>query len=79
LLVVTSRGEWVDDRLELPWTKLVAPPLTDELIERVVDGTRAQLGERTIRQPERYRDDCIVNVLAAVRNAKADHGLCPEE
>jgi carnitine 3-dehydrogenase len=32
--------------LELPWTKLVAPKLTDELIDRVVDGTAEQVGPR---------------------------------
>jgi carnitine 3-dehydrogenase len=61
--------------LELPWTKLVAPKLTDELIDRVVDGTTNQQGERTIKQLERYRDDCITSVLTAVAQAKARHGI----
>ncbi|HXZ08100.1 MAG TPA: L-carnitine dehydrogenase [Paraburkholderia sp.] len=65
--------------LELPWTKLVAPPLTDELIDRVVNGTAEQLGPRSIKSLERYRDDCITSVLAAVDAAKARHGLRPEE
>jgi carnitine 3-dehydrogenase len=42
--------------LELPWTKLVAPQLTDALIDRVVDGTREQQGTRSIKELERYRD-----------------------
>jgi carnitine 3-dehydrogenase len=61
--------------LELPWTKLVAPKLTDELIDRVVEGTTNQQGERTIKQLERYRDDCITSVLTAVAQAKARHGI----
>ena len=61
--------------LELPWTKLVAPELTDELIDRVVEGTTNQQGERTIKQLERYRDDCITSVLTAVAQAKARHGI----
>jgi carnitine 3-dehydrogenase len=65
--------------LELPWTKLVAPKLTDELIDRVVDGTAEQLGPRSIKQLERYRDDCITNVLSAIADAKARHGLHPDE
>lgn len=65
--------------LELPWTKLVAPQLTDELIERVVDGTAEQVGPRSIKQLERYRDDCITSVLAAIRDAKARHGLAVDE
>jgi carnitine 3-dehydrogenase len=61
--------------LELPWTKLVAPELTDELIDRVVEGTSAQQADRSIKELERYRDDGIITVLAAVREAKARHGL----
>lgn len=61
--------------LELPWTKLVAPKLTDELIDRVVDGTSVQLGQHTIKQLERYRDDAIISVLDAVNGAKARHGI----
>ena len=61
--------------LKLPWTQLVAPELTGELIDRVVEGTAAQQGARSIRELERYRDDCILGVLAAVREAKARHGF----
>lgn len=32
--------------LELPWTKLKAPPLTETLIDRMVEGTRAQAAVR---------------------------------
>jgi carnitine 3-dehydrogenase len=65
--------------LELPWTKLVAPKLTDQLIDRVVDGTSQQVGARSIKQLERYRDDCITNVLSAIADAKARHGLRADE
>jgi carnitine 3-dehydrogenase len=61
--------------LELPWTKLAAPELTDELIDRVVEGTSAQQGGRSLKELERYRDDGIITVLAAVREAKARHGF----
>lgn len=61
--------------LELPWTKLAAPRLTDELIDRVVSGTAEQVGARSIKALERYRDECITNVLAAISDAKAKHGL----
>jgi carnitine 3-dehydrogenase len=61
--------------LELPWTKLVAPPLTDELVNRVVDGTSQQLGTHSIKALERYRDDCIASVMAAIDAEKARHGL----
>jgi carnitine 3-dehydrogenase len=65
--------------LELPWTKLAAPPLTDKLIEEVVQGTAAQQGGRSIKALEAYRDDAIISVMEAVRGAKARHGLDPAE
>ncbi|TCK38406.1 carnitine 3-dehydrogenase [Paraburkholderia sp. BL8N3] len=61
--------------LELPWTKLVAPKLTDELIDRVVDGTSRQTGGRSIKELERYRDDCIASVLDVIAAAKARHAI----
>jgi carnitine 3-dehydrogenase len=61
--------------LELPWTRLVAPKLTDELIERVVDGTSHQTNGRGIKELERYRDDCITSVMEAIAQAKARHGI----
>jgi len=61
--------------LELPWTKLVAPKLTDELIDRVVEGTTEQQGAHSIKQLERYRDDCITSVLTAITEAKSRHGI----
>ncbi|KVP71347.1 hypothetical protein WL40_16575 [Burkholderia ubonensis] len=61
--------------LELPWTKLVAPRLTDALIDRVVDGTAEQQGARSIKELERYRDECITEVLRAIAAVKARHGM----
>lgn len=56
--------------LQLPWTYLPAPQLTDKLIDDVVDGTSQQLGERSIAALERYRDDTLLAVLEAVKPAK---------
>lgn len=53
--------------LKLPWTKLVAPELTDELVERMVEGTQAQAGGRSISELERRRDEFLVRLLALVR------------
>jgi len=61
--------------LKLPWTRLEAPELTDTLIERVVDGTSAQLAGRSIADLERYRDDCLMAVQQAIRATKARHGI----
>ncbi|GAB7539147.1 L-carnitine dehydrogenase [Burkholderia sp. 3C] len=65
--------------LELPWTKLVAPTLTDELIDRVVEGTTEQQGERSIQALERYRDDCITEVIETIARVKARHGMRYED
>ena len=65
--------------LQLPWTYLPAPALTDTLIEDVVQGTSAQLGEHSIAGLERYRDDALLGVLAAVRQAKQAHGMAADE
>ncbi len=61
--------------LQLPWTNLKAPELTDALIDSVVDGTSAQLGGHSIAALERYRDDCLLAVQAAVKATKLKHGI----
>ncbi|WP_040259688.1 L-carnitine dehydrogenase [Pseudomonas massiliensis] len=61
--------------LQLPWTYLPAPPLTERLIDDVVEGTVEQLGQHSIATLERYRDDALLGVLAAVHQAKRDHGI----
>ena len=61
--------------LKLPWTKLEAPELTDGLIDAVVDGTKVQLGKHSIADLERYRDDCLMAVQAAIKATKIQHGI----
>jgi hypothetical protein len=61
--------------LQLPWTYLPAPELTDKLIDDVVDGTSDQLGKHSISALERYRDDCLLAVLEAVKTTKEKHGM----
>ena len=61
--------------LKLPWTYLEAPELTEGLIDAVVEGTAEQQGERSLDALERYRDDCLLAVLEAIRQTKARHGF----
>lgn len=61
--------------LELPWTKLIAPKLTDKLIDDVVDGTEPQKMGRSIKELERYRNDCIIAVIDAIKGVKERHGF----
>ena len=65
--------------LKLPWTYLQAPELTDQLIDDVVVGTSVQQGQRSLSELERYRDDCLLAVLGAIRETKARHGFAFEE
>jgi carnitine 3-dehydrogenase len=53
--------------LKLPWTKLEAPELTEELSRRMVEGTQAQAGDRSIQELERLRDDCLIAIMRALR------------
>jgi carnitine 3-dehydrogenase len=53
--------------LKLPWTKLVAPELTEDLIDRVADGCEAQAAGRSITQLETRRDEFLVKLLALVK------------
>ena len=53
--------------LKWPWTKLEAPELTEELIDRMVKGTQEQAGGRSIRELERLRDDYLVAIQQVLR------------
>jgi carnitine 3-dehydrogenase len=53
--------------LKWPWTKLEAPELTEGLIDKMVEGTQAQAGGRSIRELERLRDDYLVDIQQVLR------------
>jgi carnitine 3-dehydrogenase len=54
--------------LKLPWTRLEAPELTQELRNRMVDGCNQMAGERGFEQMAAKRDQQIVAVLRALRD-----------
>jgi carnitine 3-dehydrogenase / betainyl-CoA thioesterase len=61
--------------LRLPWTKLMdVPELTDELIDKIVAQSDAQVGDRSIRQLEELRDDCLVAVMQGLRTHRFGAG-----
>jgi carnitine 3-dehydrogenase len=60
--------------LELPWTKLKAPALTETLIDRMVEGTQAQAAGRSIRELERLRNDCLVDIMRVLRQHRVGAG-----
>ena len=53
--------------LELPWSRLEAPPLTPDLIDRIVAQSDAQAGAVTDAVLANWRDDCLVAILQALR------------
>lgn len=52
--------------LSLPWTRLEAPALTDELRKRMIDGTGAQAEGTTVEALEQERDRCLIEILAVL-------------
>ena len=58
----------VGPALKLPWTKLEAPELTADLIDKMVGQTAAQAGSRSIDALVRERDDGLI----AIQRALAD-------
>ena len=49
-----------------PWTRLEAPPLTEQLRERMVSGCLREAGGRSVTELERRRDEFLAELLALV-------------
>ncbi len=52
--------------LKLPWTKLEAPELTEELIDAVASQSDDQAGGTSLREFEALRDACLVSVMSGL-------------
>jgi carnitine 3-dehydrogenase len=52
--------------LKLPWTKLEAPELTDELKEKVIQGCENHAGDVSISELEQKRNEFLVELLDLV-------------
>ena len=52
--------------LKLPWTKLVAPELTEELKERVIEGCESSGQGKTVAELEEKRNEFLVKQLELV-------------
>ena len=53
--------------LKLPWTKLVACELTDELTDTIATQSDDQAAGIGLREYEAKRDDCLVDVMTALK------------
>ena len=52
--------------MEWPWTKLIGPKLTDELIDTVAAQSDEQAGNVGLREYEALRDSCLVDIMHAL-------------
>jgi phytoene dehydrogenase-like protein len=53
-------------------------PAYYDMLDAVADGSEVQLDGRSIADWERYRDDCLMAVQAAVKATKLKHGIAPD-
>lgn len=60
--------------LKLPWTKLEAPELTDQLIDRMVEGTQEQAAGQTVKQLEQLRDNCLIDIMRTLQKYEIASG-----
>lgn len=60
--------------LKLPWTRLEAPELTDELIDKVAAQSDEQAAGRGIAELERLRDACLVDIMRALERYRIGAG-----
>ena len=60
--------------LKLPWTKLEAQELTEDLIERLVEGTQLQAGDKTIDELGELRDSCLIEIIQALKKYQIGAG-----
>ncbi len=52
--------------MEWPWTKLIGPKLTDELIDKISRQSDEQAGGIDLRTYEKLRDNCLVDLTHAL-------------
>jgi carnitine 3-dehydrogenase len=55
--------------LELPWSHMKAPKLTNELKNKIVEGCETEAGDRPFTELEKRRDRC----LAGIQQVLAEH------
>lgn len=61
--------------LKEPWTRLVAPELTDKLYRDMIDGFDASTGGRSMGQLAEELDDCLIRIQAILREYREANGI----
>ncbi len=57
--------------LKWPWSRLVAPELTEELRQRLIAGCDRQADGRSVSELARERDDCLIGIMKVLKTARA--------
>ena len=57
--------------LKFPWTRLVAPELTDDLRGKLIEGTKEMAGDKDFRQLTREMNDGLVAIAKALNALRA--------
>lgn len=61
--------------LKEPWTRLVAPELTDTLYRDMIEGFNASTGGRSMAELARELDDCLIRIQQVLREYREAHGI----
>ena len=60
--------------LKLPWTRLQAPELSEELACRMAEGVSRQADGKSVKELERLRDECLVAIMQALKRFEVGAG-----
>ncbi len=56
--------------LKLPWTKLKAPKLTDNLKKKIIQGTKIQSENKSIENLSNLRDNFLIDLQKLLKKYK---------
>ena len=62
-----------------PWSHLEPPTVTEELVDQMARGCEEQVGQRTLREMERTRDEALVAILKALQEQDIGAGRTMNE
>ncbi|MDX1401455.1 MAG: L-carnitine dehydrogenase [Kiloniellales bacterium] len=53
--------------LKLPYCEMEAPELTEELLDKICEGSEEQAGGRSVKELERLRNSCLIDIMRALQ------------
>lgn len=64
-----------EESLKEPWTRLEAPPLTQQLKDDMVAGCLSQANGASIDELVQERDDCLIRIMQTLDEYRQQHGI----